>query len=90
MTVPIFLDFITVFCLVAGSLLLWLNFRRYGSDVILTKVDSFDPGMAALIDPEYVPEQDVVFERLQHHVSEETIAPLPSTKQRMQIGSRRE
>jgi hypothetical protein len=64
MTVPIFLDFITVFCLVAGCLLLWLNFRRYGSDIILTKVDSFDPGTAAIPDPETAPEQETLFEML--------------------------
>jgi hypothetical protein len=62
MTVPMFLDFITVFCLMAGSLLLWLNLRRYGSDVILTN----DPGVAGTI-----VEQEALFEILPHPGSEE-------------------
>jgi hypothetical protein len=33
------LDFITVFCLVAGGLLLWLNIQRRPGEVILTKLD---------------------------------------------------
>jgi hypothetical protein len=33
------LDALTIFFLVAGSLLLWLNIRRQPSDVILTKLD---------------------------------------------------
>ena len=33
------LDALTIFFLVAGSLLLWLNIRRHPSDVILTKLE---------------------------------------------------
>ena len=36
------LDALTIFFLVAGSLLLWLNIRRQPSDVILTKLDDDD------------------------------------------------
>lgn len=67
MTVPIFLDFITVFCLLAGCLLLWLNHRRYGSDVILTN----DPGVAGISDAENVFEQDALFEMRQRPGPEE-------------------
>jgi hypothetical protein len=33
------IDMATIFFLVAGTLLLWLNLRRRPSDVILTKFD---------------------------------------------------
>jgi hypothetical protein len=66
MIVPIFLDFITAFCLVAGCFLLWLNLRPSGRDVILTKVDSFDPRVA----PENVADQKAFFDMLQRHLSE--------------------
>ena len=33
------LDALTIFFLVAGSLLLWLNIRRHPNDVILTKLE---------------------------------------------------
>jgi hypothetical protein len=67
MTVPIFLDFITVLCLLAGCLLLWFNLRRYGSDIILTN----DPGVAGITDPENVPQQEALFEMLPRPRSEE-------------------
>jgi hypothetical protein len=37
------LDFLTVFFLVAGGVLLWLNFRPKRSDVILTESEPHDP-----------------------------------------------
>ena len=71
MTVPMFLDFITVFCLVAGCLLLWFDLVSSGRDVILTKVDSIDPGVTALTDPENVAEQEALFEMHQRPMSGE-------------------
>ena len=35
--IPMFLDFITVFCLVGGCLLLWLNLRPRRDQVIMAK-----------------------------------------------------
>ena len=35
--IPMFLDFITVFCLVGGCLLLWLNLRPRRDQVIIAK-----------------------------------------------------
>jgi hypothetical protein len=43
------LDALTVFFLVAGSLLLWLNIRRQPSRVILTKSD--DDGRRSIAGP---------------------------------------
>jgi hypothetical protein len=43
------LDALTVFFLVAGSLLLWLNIRRQPSHVILTKSD--DDGRRSIAEP---------------------------------------
>jgi hypothetical protein len=34
--------FLTVLFLVAGFLLIWLNFRRRSRDIILTKIDDDD------------------------------------------------
>jgi hypothetical protein len=64
MTVPIFLDFITVFCLVAGCLLLWFDLRSSARDVILTKADGIDPGVVASTDSENVSDQGVLSEML--------------------------
>jgi drug/metabolite transporter superfamily protein YnfA len=34
--IPIVLDFITIFCLVGGCFLLWLNLRPRRRDIIIT------------------------------------------------------
>jgi hypothetical protein len=46
------LDALTIFFLVAGSLLLWLNIRRHPSDVILTKLE--DGGRWSIAGPSLV------------------------------------
>jgi hypothetical protein len=52
MVVAMLLDFLTIFFLVAGVLLLWLNIRRRAGDVILTQSDEKDPSVAKDVDPE--------------------------------------
>jgi hypothetical protein len=45
MSVPVLLDALTVFFLVAGSVLLWINLRRRAGDVITTKLDDDGPSL---------------------------------------------
>ena len=41
--IPMLLDFLTLFFIVAGCLLLWLNVRPRRSNVILTKSEDYYP-----------------------------------------------
>jgi hypothetical protein len=50
--IPIVLDFITIFCLVGGCFLLWLNLRPRRRDIIITRVHERDQSKPPGQDPQ--------------------------------------
>ena len=45
MRIPVLLDTLTIFFLVTGSLLLWINVRRRAGDVITTELNDDRPNI---------------------------------------------
>src|SRR5258708_6373774 len=62
--IPMLLDFLTLFFIVAGCLLLWLNVRPRRSNVILTKSEDYYPPLPSQATGDDIRNVDVLEQQL--------------------------